>query len=173
MFQTFLPHYLAELKKIEELYINKNSIKCLPRGLLDITFKHINYNENEYVKNTGNKSIYVNRLLRNEKRRAIMKLSHLSFLTLIRDRVKLKRDDVPSKLQHYFDQLGSCVFCRELLFNEYTNDRIDYFFAETHNITRSNVYCLPWLSLECNYPCKRTWINGEPYRFHLKSTDDN
>lgn len=102
-----------------------------------------------------------------------MKLSHLSFLSLIYNRVKLNRDDLPSNLQLYFDQFGSCIFCHRLVFNEYTNERIEFHFPETYNIMCNYIFHLPWQSLECNYPCKRKWCNKQPYKFHLNNIIDN
>jgi len=143
----------------------------MPRGLLDSTFRHINYNNNEYIEN-NNEPIFVDRMLWNEKKQEVMKLSHLSFLSLIYNHVQLNRNDLPSNLQLYFDQFGSCLFCHRLVFNDYTNERIEYFYAQTYNMMTNYIYRLPWLSLECNYPCSRKYFNREPYTFHLKDIDD-
>lgn len=146
-------------------------LKAIPRGLIDQTFRHINYADNDYIENNY-EPLYVPRQIRNDKMKGVMKLSHLSFLTLIYNRIKLNRDLVPSKLKHYFDQFGSCIFCHKLVFGEYAFDRIEYAYAETLNLMCENVYRLPWISLECNYSCRRKWIKGERYGFHLMGDND-
>lgn len=157
MFQTFIPHFIGELKKLECLYINGNMLEYLPGCLQEKTFKYLNITDNNFKQmcnfQNNAKRDDMNMSTQEMEKEVCPKLSNLSFHALINSRIKVNRKDIPQALRHYYDTLCRCNHCSKFVSPNCAIESYYSNWAKTSNIITN--FNISWQFFECLYTCSR------------------
>lgn len=160
-FQTYLPHFLGELKKLKVLLVAQNMLVYFPYSLSSTNFNEMDISNNLFELP---KCLLFNHLLKYlsvfEKLKTmdddltVKPLSNLSFYSLINNRVLFKRQDIPRTLWLYFDVVGRCILCHTCLLPDYSQVNHTHSLPSAVNLTKDfRTTKIPWQSLLCRVSC--------------------
>lgn len=132
-------------------------LEYLPGCLQEKTFKHLNITDNNFKQMCNfptNQRHNTNLNIRNKKeeKQVCLKLSNLSFHSLIDNRVKVSRRDIPQALRnYYYDTLSRCKLCSKFMPLDYAIETYSSNWAKTSNIITN--FNISWQFYECPYAC--------------------
>lgn len=156
----YLPHYIDELKELQCLFINDNELKYLPEVLKYRTFKELNFTRNKFdsfnfqlLDETSYEKIKKLDKMRTKRNPVCLKLSYLSFFSIIDNGVKFKRQEIPRELLNSFNVISRCRYCNQWLLPHYSSETFSLGYAKTINLIQNST--LPWQCFVCRYKCNK------------------
>lgn len=162
-FQTYLPQYTGELKKLNSLSVAENLIAYFPDSLFTRTFAHLDISNNPFVDDDSlkfdhickyNMQLQDESITRSPNQPVVKSLCQLAFSYLMENHIKFKRQDIPRTMWHYFNVTGRCVHCDVFSLPDYSFVRHIISFPEAHNLIKNHPSAfIQWQSLICRYKC--------------------
>lgn len=171
-----MPHFIGELKKLKNLCVSQNLLEYFPGSLRNITFNELDISNNEHLPSESNIFVSIrggfkkidnihNYKLHQQNQsnldfdiaRSAQKLSSLSFCSLMQNKIKFKRQDIPRTLWDLYQVVARCVLCHKFITPEYCilvytiEKPIAYNFINSQSVSR-----LSWQSIKCSRYCHLT-----------------
>lgn len=165
LFQISLPYFIGELNRMDRLFINDNSIMYLPICLHEKAFKDFNFSNNKFDEYEKTPRMKTNQLSLQEKIRILRKngkpflysLFYLSLFTIIDNRIKICKDNLPpglyQKLKALGEKLVRCQHCKKLLLPEQSFECFEKKLITSRNLMANDI--IAWNTYECTFKCSK------------------
>lgn len=150
---------MGEIQKLTYLFVNNNSLRYFPNSLISRRFEQLDISNNMFIQCDMLELDHIHSYKQSHnikvvERPIVKKLSHLAFCSLVENRVKFKRQDIPRTLWYYFNVIGRCSQCHKFTLPDYSVLKHTVGFPITCNLIRNNsTNNLSWQSLECSNKC--------------------
>jgi len=129
-------------------------LEYLPGCLQEKTFKYLNITDNNFKQMCNfpiNQRHNINLSTQKEEKQFCLKLSNLSFHSLIDNRVKVSRREIPQALRHYYNTLCRCKLCSKFMPLDCGIETYNSNWAKTSNIITN--FNISWQFYECPHKC--------------------
>lgn len=91
--------------------------------------------------------------MRKRENPVCLKLSYLSFFSIIDSGVKFKRQEIPSELLKSFYEISRCRYCNRWLLPHFSTETFSMGYAKTINFIQNST--LPWQYYICRNKCSK------------------
>ncbi|XP_026820020.1 uncharacterized protein LOC113558709 [Rhopalosiphum maidis] len=146
-----LPHFFDGMPELTSLFINNNSLTYLPVMLQNTTFKDINIADN-MLRLPNSESLRIQRPKPEEERKTPETLCNLALFSMVKNKVKFKRQDINRTLWDYFNNISSCRECDRMMVVTQQNAFYELGFVRAYNYQCAANIIL-WQYSECLHHC--------------------
>jgi len=117
--QTYLPHFIGELKIIKHLFAADNMLAYIPHCLFQAFMTELDLiNNNFYSKKPYDHLKTYKQSIKEPTDFKLLK--HTVFFKLMDNFPQLKRQEIPRPLWEYFNYVGRCDKCRQWTLPDYS-----------------------------------------------------
>lgn len=168
IFQTYLPHFIGELRKLLYFNVSDNQITYFPDSVISRNFNHLDISNNnfslsdndyelpevpDYIQKyvtLDNKNVGILGHFNNLESYKPSSLSDLSFIRWFKNGVKFKRQDIPRIQWHLYDLIARCVNCSKYSLPDYDISYNISIPGASNLITTHSEIVILWLSFTCS-----------------------
>uniref|UniRef100_A0A2S2NAF1 Uncharacterized protein n=1 Tax=Schizaphis graminum TaxID=13262 RepID=A0A2S2NAF1_SCHGA len=146
-----LPHFFYGMPELSSLFINNNHLTYLPVMLQNTTFKDINVARN-MLRLPNFESLCIQRPKPEKKNNTPDTLFKLALFSIVKNKVKFKRQDVNRRFWDYFSNITSCRECDRMMVITQKNVFYELGFVRAYNYQyEANI--ILWQYTECLHHC--------------------